>query len=106
MGWVTAEEMKYDKNGNLLNHSPDTYKIPSIQDIPQDFRVELLKGYPNPNTIRKSKAVGEPPFVLGLSVWFAIKDAIAAIKENKIEPNLKLPATNENILLAVSELSV
>jgi xanthine dehydrogenase molybdopterin binding subunit len=104
MGWVTAEEMKYDKNGNLLNHSPDTYKIPSIQDIPEDFRVELLQGFPNPNTIRKSKAVGEPPFVLGLSVWFAIKDAISSIKDNEKEPNLKLPATNENILLAIDNI--
>jgi len=106
MGWVTAEEMKYDKNGNLLNHSPDTYKIPSIQDVPEDFRVELLQGFPNPNTIRKSKAVGEPPFVLGLSVWFAIKDAISSIKDNKKEPNLKLPATNENILLAIEEMKL
>jgi xanthine dehydrogenase large subunit len=101
MGWVTAEEMKYDKNGNLLNHSPDTYKIPSIQDIPEHFHVELLKGYPNPGTIRKSKAVGEPPFVLALSVWFAVKDALAASVNYAIEPDLKLPATNENILLAL-----
>jgi xanthine dehydrogenase molybdopterin-binding subunit B len=86
---------------NLLNHSPDTYKIPSIQDIPEHFHVELLKGYPNPGTIRKSKAVGEPPFVLALSVWFAVKDALAASVNYAIEPDLKLPATNENILLAL-----
>ncbi|HOZ30229.1 MAG TPA: xanthine dehydrogenase molybdopterin binding subunit [Bacteroidales bacterium] len=104
LGWVTSEDMKYDKNGNLLNHSPDTYKIPTIQDIPEDFRVELLKGYPNPGTIRLSKAVGEPPFVLALSAWFAIKDAISAISNHAKEPNLKLPATNENILLAIEEM--
>lgn len=105
MGWVTGEEMKYDDKGNLLNHSPDTYKIPSIRDIPQVFNVKLLEGYPNYNTIRRSKAVGEPPFVLGLSVWFAAKYAIASIKEHTIEPDLKLPATNENIVLAVKSLA-
>jgi len=106
LGWVTSEDMKYDKNGNLLNHSPDTYKIPTIQDIPDDFRVELLKGYPNPNTIRRSKAVGEPPFVLALSAWFAIKDAISAVANHSKEPNLKLPATNENILLALDDIKI
>ncbi len=104
LGWVTGEDMKYDKNGNLLNHSPDTYKIPSIQDIPQDFRVELLQGYPNPGTIRRSKAVGEPPFVLALSAWFAIKYAVSAVVNHSKEPKLALPATNENILLAIAEM--
>ncbi|OFY96884.1 MAG: xanthine dehydrogenase molybdopterin binding subunit [Bacteroidetes bacterium RIFOXYC12_FULL_35_7] len=104
VGWVTSEEMKYDAKGYLLNHSPDTYKIPSIQDIPADFRVELLKGYPNPNAIRKSKAVGEPPIMLAFSVWLAIKDAISSIKNHKIEPDFCIPATNENILLSIEKL--
>ena len=104
LGWVTGEEMKYDNKGNLLNHSPDTYKIPGICDIPNDFRVELLKGYPNLNTIRRSKAVGEPPFVLGISAWFAIKYAIASINNHLVDPDLKLPATNENIILAIESL--
>lgn len=105
MGWVTGEEMKYDNKGNLLNHSPDTYKIPGVRDIPEVFNVKLLEGFPNHNTIRRSKAVGEPPFVLGLSVWFATKYAIAAIKNHTIEPELKLPATNENIILAIYSLN-
>ncbi len=104
LGWVTSEDMKYDAKGNLLNHSPDTYKIPSIQDIPQDFRVDLLQGYPNPGTIRRSKAVGEPPFVLALAAWFAIKDAISAVSGHSKEPKLALPATNENILLALQDM--
>lgn len=104
VGWVTTEEMKYDKNGNLLNHSPDTYKIPSVQDIPEIFNVELLQNAPNPNTIHKSKAVGEPPFVLGFSTWFAIKDAISAVKNHEVEPQYFIPATNENILLSIEKM--
>jgi xanthine dehydrogenase molybdopterin binding subunit len=103
-GWVTTEEIKWDKLGNQLNHSPDTYKIPTIQDIPADFRVELLQGHPNDNTIRRSKAVGEPPFMLAFSVWLAIKDAIASVGNYCIEPEFGLPATNELILLAIEKI--
>jgi len=99
-GWCTTEEIKWDTKGRLLTHSPDTYKIPTIQDIPSDFRVELLKGYPNPNTIRNSKAVGEPPFMLAFSVWLAIKDAISAVGNHKVEPEFSLPATNEVIVMS------
>jgi len=105
MGWCTTEELKWDKNGNLLNHSPDTYKIPSIQDIPKDFRVNLLKGYPNSEkTIRRSKAVAEPPLMLAFSCWLAIKDAISAVCNHKLEPLYSLPATNETILLSIDDL--
>lgn len=104
VGWCTTEEIKWDIVGNLTTHSPDTYKIPTINDIPADFRVNLLHDVPNPGTIRKSKAVGEPPFMLGLSVWLAIKDALSAIGNHKIEPELNLPATNEAILLAAERI--
>ncbi|HBF89224.1 MAG TPA: xanthine dehydrogenase molybdopterin binding subunit [Bacteroidales bacterium] len=104
VGWVTTEEMKYDGKGNLLNHSPDTYKIPSIQDIPEIFNVNLLQNAPNPNTIRRSKAVGEPPFMLAFSTWLAIKDAISAVTNHEIEPEFRIPATNENILLAIEKI--
>jgi len=103
MGWVTTEYLKYDEKGNLLNHSPDTYKIPTIQDIPKDFRVDILKNVPNPNTIKQSKAVGEPPFMLALSVWLAIKDAISAVGDHKVEPEFELPATNEVILKSIEK---
>lgn len=103
-GWVTTEEIKWDEKGNLLTHSPDTYKIPSVQDIPKDFRVQLLQNVPNPNTIRKSKAVAEPPFMLALSTWLAIKDAISAVANHELEPPYSLPATNEVIVLAVEHL--
>jgi xanthine dehydrogenase molybdopterin binding subunit len=104
VGWCTTEEIKWDDRGNLLTHSPDTYKIPSVQDIPKDFRVSLLQGVPNDNTIRKSKAVAEPPFMLALSAWLAIKDAISAVTHHELEPEFSLPATNERILLSLDEL--
>jgi len=104
LGWCTTEECKWDNDGHLLNHSPDTYKIPVMSDIPKDFRIELLKNKPNPNAIRKSKAVGEPPLMLAISVWLALKDAVSAIFDHKKEPILPVPATNENILLSIENL--
>lgn len=104
LGWCTTEEIKWNDKGHLLNHSPDTYKIPSVQDIPEDFRVELMEGIPNPRAIRKSKAVGEPPFMLAFATWLAIKDAVSAIADHQFEPQFKLPATNEVILLSIEDL--
>ncbi|MBP6333864.1 MAG: xanthine dehydrogenase molybdopterin binding subunit [Bacteroidia bacterium] len=104
LGWVTTEEVKWDDKGNLLNHSPDTYKIPSVQDIPEDFRVQLLQNVPNPKAIRKSKAVAEPPFMLAFSTWLAIKDAVSSVGNHEFEPQFNLPATNEVILLSIEEI--
>ena len=104
LGWCTTEEIKWDEEGHLLTHSPDTYKIPTAGDIPADFRVNFLEGYPNPNTIRRSKAIGEPPFMLALSAWLAIKDAISAVGNHKFEPQFSLPATNEVILLSIEKI--
>ncbi|MFA5974302.1 MAG: xanthine dehydrogenase molybdopterin binding subunit [Lentimicrobiaceae bacterium] len=104
VGWVTTEEIKWDKKGHLLTHSPDTYKIPTVNDIPLHFNVELLSGYPNEGTIRKSKAVGEPPLMLAFSVWLAIKDAISAVGNHEYEPSFSLPATAEVVLLSIEEI--
>jgi len=104
VGWCTTEEIKWDASGKMLNHSPDTYKIPSVQDIPADFRTHLLQGYPNPYAIRKSKAVAEPPLMLAFSTWLAIKDAISSIGNHAIEPMFKLPATHELILLSIEDI--
>jgi xanthine dehydrogenase large subunit len=104
VGWVTTEEIKWDKQGNLLTHSPDTYKIPTVNDIPDIFNIELLSGYPNNGTIRKSKAVGEPPLMLAFSVWLAIKDAVSAVGNHKFEPQFSLPATAEVVLLSIEEI--
>jgi xanthine dehydrogenase molybdopterin-binding subunit B len=104
VGWVTTEEIKWDKKGRLLTHSPDTYKIPTVNDIPLHFNVKLLEGYPNEGTIRKSKAVGEPPLMLAFSVWLAIKDAISAVGNHEFEPAFSLPATAEVVLLSIEEI--
>ncbi len=104
LGWCTTETIRWGADGKVLNHSPDTYKIPGVADIPDDFRVELLKDAPNPEVIRKSKAVGEPPFMLAFSVWLAIKDAISATANHKVEPMFGLPANNELILLSIEGL--
>lgn len=104
VGWVTTEEMKWDKSGNQLTHSPDTYKIPTVNDIPKVFRVQILGNTPNSGTIRRSKAVGEPPLMLAFSVWLAIKDAISAVGNHTLEPDFELPATYEVILLSAEKL--
>ncbi|MGA9115612.1 MAG: xanthine dehydrogenase molybdopterin binding subunit [Bacteroidota bacterium] len=104
LGWVTTEEILRDDRGNLLTHSPDTYKIPATGDVPGDFRVEMLAGAPNPGVVGQSKAVGEPPFMLALSVWMAVKDALSAVGNHRFEPDFCLPATTEMILLSAEKL--
>lgn len=104
IGWCTTEEIKWDEKGNLLTYSPDTYKIPSVKDIPDDFRIDILRNVPNYNTVRRSKAIGEPPFMLALSAWLAVKYAVSAVAEHKYEPDFSLPATNEAIALSIEKL--
>jgi xanthine dehydrogenase molybdopterin-binding subunit B len=104
LGWCTTEEILWDAKGNLATHSPDTYKIPAVRDVPADFRVALLEGHPNPNAIHGSKAVAEPPFMLALSAWLAIKDAVSAVGGHRIEPDFQIPATNEVIALSAARL--
>lgn len=104
VGWCTTETVRWDEQGRLLNHSPDTYKIPTIGDIPEIFNVELLQHAPNPSVIKSSKAVGEPPFMLAFSVWLAIKDAISAVGGHNVEPMFELPANNELVLLSIENL--
>ncbi|MEI6695719.1 MAG: xanthine dehydrogenase molybdopterin binding subunit [Bacteroidota bacterium] len=106
VGWCTTEDIKWDANGKLLNHSPDTYKIPSVQDIPADFRTALLKDAPHFSTIHQSKAVGEPPLILAFSVWLAIKDAISAVGNHEIDAEFSLPATNEMILKSIEKIKL
>ena len=73
MGWVTLEELMHNKQGILLTSGPDTYKIPGIADIPEDFRIHPFPGNPFKGGILGSRAIGEPPLIYGLSVWLAIK---------------------------------
>jgi xanthine dehydrogenase large subunit len=102
MGWLTTEELVWNDKGRLLSNNPATYKIPAISDTPADFRVTLVSDDPNQEqTIYNSKGVGEPPFMLSISVWSALKDAIASVADYKISPVLDTPATPERVLWAV-----
>jgi xanthine dehydrogenase molybdopterin binding subunit/xanthine dehydrogenase small subunit len=101
MGWLTGEELKWSKDGKLLTHSASTYQIPSIGDAPERFYVELLQNAAQPGVIHGSKAVGEPPLMLAISVREAIRDAIAAFGAPGGEIPLASPATHEAIRAAI-----
>jgi len=104
MGWLTSEELVWSAEGRLTTHAPSTYKIPTCRDVPEDFRVSL-RGRPNREpTVRRSKAVGEPPFPLAISVFMALKDAVAAAGGQGARPELDAPATPERLLRAVEAL--
>lgn len=103
-GWLTTEELVWNERGLLATHAPSTYKIPTANDSPPDFRVALF-GEPNrAASIHRSKAVGEPPLLLAFSVLLAIKDAIAAAGPPRCDPPLRAPATAEAVLQALGEL--
>ena len=98
-GWLTSEELWWNESGELKTHAPSTYKIPTCSDLAVDFRVQLLENAKNrEDTIYRSKAVGEPPLMLALSVFFAIRDAISS--DERPLPKLAAPATPEAVLLA------
>ena len=104
-GWLTMEEVKWKSNGQLTTHSPSTYKIPAASDMPEKFNVEIFKkGKNNENVINKSKTTGEPPLMNAMSVFFAIKNAIASIGNYNITPILDAPATPEKILMSINQL--
>ena len=104
MGWLTTEELVWDDRGRLRTHAPSTYKIPTASDVPEDFRVELYASAGNPSpTVYRSKAVGEPPVMLAISVFSAIHDALASLNPGAI-PDLDAPATPEAILRAVQSM--
>ncbi len=101
MGWLTGEELKWGKDGRLLTHSASTYQIPSIGDAPERFLVALLENASQDGVVHGSKAVGEPPLMLAISVREAIRDAIAAFGARGGEVPLPSPATHEAILAAI-----
>jgi len=102
LGWLTCEELVFDRDGRLRTHAPSTYKIPTARDLPADFRVRILESAGNREpTIHRSKAVGEPPLMLANAAWLAIKDAIAAARGGGAV-RLDAPATPEAILRAVT----
>ena len=104
MGWLTTEELVFDDKGRLMTHAPSTYKIPACSDVPADFRVGLWESRGNREpSVHRSKAVGEPPLMLALSVFSAITHAIASLAPGRVPP-LDAPATPEAILRAIDAL--
>jgi xanthine dehydrogenase large subunit len=105
MGWLTTEELVWDEKGRLKTHAPSTYKIPVASDRPRIFNVALLEKAPNrEHTIHRSKAVGEPPLMLAISVLHALSDAVASVGDHRFCPQLDAPATPERVLDAVERM--
>ncbi len=105
MGWLTTEELVWDAKGVLKTHAPSTYKIPVASDRPRIFNVALLENAPNREaTIHRSKAVGEPPLMLAISVLHALSDAVASVGGHRVCPRLDAPATPERVLAAVERV--
>ena len=103
-GWLAMEELCWNGKGELTTHAPSTYKIPTSRDWPDRVRIDF---WPEPNreeTIYRSKAVGEPPFMLALSAFHALRDAVASVADYRLAPRLDAPATDERILAAIDEL--
>ena len=104
-GWLTMEEVKWKPNGQITTHSPSTYKIPAVNDMPKKFNVEIFKdGKNKENVVNKSKTTGEPPLMNAMSVFFAIKDAISSVGNYDISPVIDAPATPEKILMSINNL--
>ena len=104
-GWLTSEELWWDDNGALKTHAPSTYKIPASGDVPEAFNVKIWeRGRNVEQTIYRSKAVGEPPLLLAVSVFSAISDAVSSESDYKRWPAIDAPATPERVLMAIDEM--
>jgi xanthine dehydrogenase large subunit len=105
MGWLTTEELWWDDKGHLRTHAPSTYKIPACGDVPAAFNVSLFKaGRNKEDVVYRSKAVGEPPLMLGIAVFQALRDAVAACGDGWTVPRFDAPATAERVLMAIETL--
>jgi xanthine dehydrogenase large subunit len=105
MGWLTTEELVWDDHGRLRTHAPSTYKIPLASDRPKVFNVALTDwSQAYEPTVHRSKAVGEPPLPLGISVLHALSDAVASVADHRVCPRLDAPATPERMLMAIERL--
>jgi xanthine dehydrogenase large subunit len=100
LGWVTTEELKYSSRGELLSHSPTTYKIPNIGDLPEVFNLGFFENHDECVSLLHSRALGEPPLLLAISVWAAAKHALSFVSKDAAR-RLSLPATGETLLLAM-----
>jgi len=105
MGWLTTEELVFDAKGRLTTHAPSTYKIPTAGDRPDVFNIAIWRAGENrEDTIHRSKAVGEPPLMLAISVFCALTDAVASVGGHRVMPNLDAPATPERLLAAMADV--
>lgn len=100
MGWLTTEQLVWNDKGYLATHAPSTYKIPATGDVPAHFKIDLWPEANREDNVGGSKAVGEPPFMLAISVWEALRDAVAAARGDT-DVRLDAPATAENVLKAL-----
>ena len=104
-GWLTIEELNWKSNGQITTISPSTYKIPAVSDMPKKFNVEIFKqGLNKEKVVNKAKTTGEPPLMLAMSVFYAIKDAIASVGNYKVSPSINAPATPERILMSINRI--
>jgi xanthine dehydrogenase large subunit len=103
-GWLTMEELWWDRDGRLGTHAPSTYKIPAARDWPERARIEFFDAPNREDTIHRSKAVGEPPLMLALSAFHALRDAIASVDDYRTVPRLDAPATPERVLASITDL--
>jgi len=103
-GWLTTEELVFDNKGRLTTHAPSTYKIPVASDRPDAFTMTLFSNANREATVHRSKAVGEPPLMLAISVFSAITDAVASVAGYRVLPKLDAPATPEAVLRAIEDL--
>ena len=101
LGWVTTEDLRYTSEGVLLSHSPTTYKIPNVHDVPKVLNIDWLD-VTNPVNVAGSKAVGEPPLLMAISAWTAVKHALSFVSNGNLA-KLRLPATGEEILMRMTE---
>ncbi|UJF19389.1 xanthine dehydrogenase molybdopterin binding subunit [Vibrio sp. SS-MA-C1-2] len=105
-GWLTTEELVWNDQGRLMTSGAASYKIPTVADMPIEFNTHLLQNRANPeDTVFNSKAVGEPPFMLGISVWSALRDAIASVAKKGKVAKLNTPATPERVLMAIQDVT-
>ena len=110
MGWLTTEQLVWNDQGNLTTHAPSTYKIPATGDVPEHFRIDLWPEANREDNVGGSKAVGEPPLMLAISVWEALRDAVASARAgaqasgatNQEPVRMAAPATAENVLAAIA----
>jgi xanthine dehydrogenase large subunit len=109
VGWLTTEQLVWNDQGHLATHAPSTYKIPATGDVPEHFKVDLWPEANREDNVGGSKAVGEPPFMLAISVWEALREAVASARSNaqtdaihQAPVRMAAPATAENLLAAIA----